>query len=115
MKHHSVSDREAIPPDHASPGVTVISHVGVEVPQQNNGVPRRGTMQHPRKGCQKGQVFRTTARPVGRNSQRPVPTRRCRDATLSSTGVFPNMRRLSLGATSKPTQARRLSPQPTPE
>ncbi|MED6249006.1 hypothetical protein ATANTOWER_008095, partial [Ataeniobius toweri] len=64
----------AIPPDHASPGVTVVSHVGIEVPQQNNGVPGRGTIQHPRQGHQEGRVLRTTARPVGRNdSQRPIP------------------------------------------
>ncbi|MED6243480.1 hypothetical protein ATANTOWER_020918 [Ataeniobius toweri] len=48
--------------------------MGVEVPHQNNRVPGRGTMQHPRQGCQAGQVLHTTARPVGRNdSQRPVP------------------------------------------
>ncbi|MEQ2247847.1 hypothetical protein ILYODFUR_013261 [Ilyodon furcidens] len=48
--------------------------MGVEVPQQNNGVPRRGTIQHPRQGCQEGWVLRTTSRPVGRNdTQRPVP------------------------------------------
>ncbi|MEQ2226447.1 hypothetical protein ILYODFUR_027576 [Ilyodon furcidens] len=48
--------------------------MGVEVPQQNNGVPRRGTIQHPRQGHQEGRVLRTTARPVGRNdSQRPIP------------------------------------------
>ncbi|KAK5623170.1 hypothetical protein CRENBAI_018435 [Crenichthys baileyi] len=65
---------EAIPPDHASLGVTVISHVGAEVPQQNNGVPGRGTIQHPRQGRQEGRVLHTTARPVGRNdTQRPVP------------------------------------------
>ncbi|MEQ2246189.1 hypothetical protein ILYODFUR_035668 [Ilyodon furcidens] len=63
----------AIPPNHASPGVTVASHMGVEVPQQNNGVPGRGTIQHPRQGRQEGRVLSNIARPVGRNdSQRPV-------------------------------------------
>ncbi|KAK5618305.1 hypothetical protein CRENBAI_019788 [Crenichthys baileyi] len=65
---------EAIPPVHASPAVTVVSHVGFEVPQQNNGVPGRVTIQHPRQGRQEGRVLCTTARPIGRNnSQRPVP------------------------------------------
>ncbi|MEQ2312491.1 hypothetical protein AMECASPLE_031590 [Ameca splendens] len=66
-KHHSDSG-PAIPPDHASPGLTFVSLVGVEVPQQNNGVPGSGTNQHAR------QVLHNTAGPVGRNdSQRPVP------------------------------------------
>ncbi|MEQ2226567.1 hypothetical protein ILYODFUR_028679 [Ilyodon furcidens] len=44
------------------------------VPQQNNGVPGRGTMQHPRQGRREGRVLRTTARPIGRNdSLTPVP------------------------------------------
>ncbi|MEQ2285661.1 hypothetical protein AMECASPLE_034210 [Ameca splendens] len=102
---------KAIPPDHASPGVTVVSHVGVEVPQQNNGVPRRGIIQHPQQGRQEVQVLRTTTWPVGRND-RLSPTRRRRDVTLSSTGVNPNMRRLSWRATrratSKPSTACRL-------
>ncbi|MEQ2285756.1 hypothetical protein AMECASPLE_035145 [Ameca splendens] len=65
---------EAIPPNHASPGVTVVSHEGIEVPQQNSGDPGRGTIQHPGQGRQEGRVLCTTACPVGRNdSQRPVP------------------------------------------
>ncbi|MEQ2254889.1 Phosphatidylinositol 4-kinase type 2-alpha [Ilyodon furcidens] len=68
------SGHEAIPPDHASPDVTVVSHVGVEVPQQNNGVHGSGTIQHPRQGRQECRVLRTTTRPLGRNdSRRPVP------------------------------------------
>ncbi|KAK5599724.1 hypothetical protein CRENBAI_016759 [Crenichthys baileyi] len=48
--------------------------MGVEVPQQNNGVPRRGIIQHPRQGHQEGRVLCTTAWPVGRNdSQRHIP------------------------------------------
>ncbi|MEQ2302536.1 hypothetical protein AMECASPLE_007694 [Ameca splendens] len=43
------------------------------------------------------------------------PTQRRRDATLSFTGVNPNTRQLSWGATSKPTPARRLCPWATPE
>ncbi|MED6262178.1 hypothetical protein ATANTOWER_015658 [Ataeniobius toweri] len=61
MKHHSDSDWGAIPPDHASPGVNVVSHLDVEVPQQNIGVPGRGTMQHPQQGHQEGWVLCTTA------------------------------------------------------
>ncbi|MEQ2165893.1 hypothetical protein GOODEAATRI_021861 [Goodea atripinnis] len=61
-------------PSRASPGVTVISHVGVKIPQQNNGVPRRGTMQHSRQGCQEGPVLSTNIGPVDRNNtQRLVP------------------------------------------
>ncbi|MEQ2234538.1 hypothetical protein ILYODFUR_032682 [Ilyodon furcidens] len=65
--------REAIPPNHTIPGVTVVSHVGIEVLQQNNGNQERGTMQHPRQGHHEGLVLCITTRPVGRNnSQRPV-------------------------------------------
>ncbi|KAK5619153.1 hypothetical protein CRENBAI_024058 [Crenichthys baileyi] len=61
-------------PKHAAEGVTVVSHVGVEVPQQNHGFPGRGTIHHPRQGRQEGQVLHSTARLVSQNdSQRPVP------------------------------------------
>ncbi len=43
------------------------------------------------------------------------PTRRCRETTFSFTGVNSNTWRLSWGAISKPTPARRLSPWATPE
>ncbi|MEQ2251667.1 hypothetical protein ILYODFUR_013506 [Ilyodon furcidens] len=48
--------------------------MGIEIPQQNDGVPERGTVQHTHQGCQEGWVLCTTAWPVGRNnSQRPLP------------------------------------------
>ncbi|MEQ2282134.1 hypothetical protein AMECASPLE_037343 [Ameca splendens] len=72
MKHHSDSNRGGQSSNHASAGVTVDSHMGVEVSRQKNTVSGRGTMQH--QGRQEGRVLRTTTRPVGQNdSQRPVP------------------------------------------
>ncbi|MED6284131.1 Formin-like protein 1 [Characodon lateralis] len=66
--------------------------MGVEVLQQNNGVPEMGNMQHPRQGRQEGRVLCTTGRPVGRNySQRAVPDPKVRGCNFSSTGVNPNM------------------------
>ncbi|MEQ2245004.1 hypothetical protein ILYODFUR_023040 [Ilyodon furcidens] len=113
--------REAIPPDHASPGVTVVSHVGVEVPQQNKS-PRGGqypAQENRRRAPRRRPCRGYSALPPGPYAKMTVrdlsPTRRCRDETISSTGVNPNTRRLSWGATSKPTTARRLSPQATPE
>ena len=43
-----VQIREVVPPNHASPGTTVIARVSIEVPQQNKGVLIRGTFQHPK-------------------------------------------------------------------
>ncbi|KAL6464293.1 hypothetical protein MHYP_G00266100 [Metynnis hypsauchen] len=71
-----VQIREAIPPNHTPPGLTVIAHTAV----------------------------RTRS-----------PTRRRREATLSSTGENPNIQAPSRGAMRKPTPARRLSPWATPE
>ncbi|KAK3560720.1 hypothetical protein QTP86_014721, partial [Hemibagrus guttatus] len=38
-----VQIRGTVPPNHAPPGITVVAHMGVEVPQQNYGVPSRRT------------------------------------------------------------------------
>ncbi|MEQ2229177.1 hypothetical protein ILYODFUR_016271 [Ilyodon furcidens] len=53
-KHHSDSEREGHAPNHTPPGLTVIANVSIEVPQQNKGVPRRGSLQYPLQGLQKG-------------------------------------------------------------
>ncbi|KAK3522425.1 hypothetical protein QTP86_010644 [Hemibagrus guttatus] len=63
-----VQIRGAIPPNHAPPGITVIAHMGVEVPQQNYGVPSRSTFQHPPQGLQEGWVLHTAVRPTSRNN-----------------------------------------------
>ncbi|MEQ2230773.1 hypothetical protein ILYODFUR_032853 [Ilyodon furcidens] len=82
----------------------------LEVPQQNNGVPGRGTIQHPRQGRQEGRVLRTTARPVGRNdSQRPVPNSKAEGCDPLIHWGKPQHETAELGATSKPTPAHRLS------
>ncbi|KAK3537617.1 hypothetical protein QTP70_017016 [Hemibagrus guttatus] len=47
----------AVPPNHAPPGITVVAHMGVEVPQQNYGVPSRSTFQHPSQGLQEAHVI----------------------------------------------------------
>ncbi|KAK3555770.1 hypothetical protein QTP86_028946 [Hemibagrus guttatus] len=47
-----VQIRGAVPPNHTPPGITVVAHMGVEVPQQNYGVPSRSTLQHPSQGLQ---------------------------------------------------------------
>ena len=52
-----VQIRQAVPPNHAPPGTTVIANVSVEVPQQDKGVPIRGAFQHPRQGPQEGWVL----------------------------------------------------------
>ncbi|KAK3506223.1 hypothetical protein QTP70_009284 [Hemibagrus guttatus] len=65
----------AIPSNHAPPGITVIAHMGVEVPQQNYGVPSRSTFQHPSQGLQEGWVLHTAVRPISRNnSETPIPS-----------------------------------------
>ncbi|KAK7877097.1 hypothetical protein WMY93_032177 [Mugilogobius chulae] len=57
-----------------SPSVTGVAHVGVEVPQQNNGVPGGCTVQYPSQGLQEGRVLCTVVWPVGcHNGERPVP------------------------------------------
>ncbi|KAK3521531.1 hypothetical protein QTP70_009026 [Hemibagrus guttatus] len=48
--------------------ITVISHMGVEVPQYNYGVPSRSTFQHPSQGLQEGQVLHTAVRPISQNN-----------------------------------------------
>ncbi|KAK3533518.1 hypothetical protein QTP70_023342, partial [Hemibagrus guttatus] len=69
-----VQIRGAVPPNHAPPGITVIAHMGVEVPQQNYGVPSRSTFQHPSQGLQEGWVLHTAVRPLSRNnSETPIP------------------------------------------
>ncbi|KAK3517914.1 hypothetical protein QTP70_027301 [Hemibagrus guttatus] len=55
-------------------GITVVAHMGFEVPQQNYGVPSRSTFQHPSQGLQKGWVLHTAVRPISRNnSETPIP------------------------------------------
>ncbi|KAK5621507.1 hypothetical protein CRENBAI_002835 [Crenichthys baileyi] len=73
--------------------------------QLNNGVPGRGTIQHLPTGTPRrlGTPHPRLARRPKRQSKPPTPTRRRRDATLSSTGVNPNTRGLNWGTTSKPT------------
>ncbi|KAK3548874.1 hypothetical protein QTP70_021261 [Hemibagrus guttatus] len=69
-----VQIRGAVPPNHAPPGITVVAHMGVEVPQQNYGVPSRSTFQHPSQGLQEGWVLHTAVRPISRNnSETPIP------------------------------------------
>ncbi|KAK3545825.1 hypothetical protein QTP70_015264 [Hemibagrus guttatus] len=48
--------------------------MGIEVPQQNYGVPSRSTFQHPSQGLQEGWVLHTAVRPISRNnSETPIP------------------------------------------
>ncbi|KAK3532345.1 hypothetical protein QTP86_016026 [Hemibagrus guttatus] len=49
-----VQIRGAVPPNHTPPVITVIAHMGIEVRQQNYGVPSRSTFQHPSYGLQEG-------------------------------------------------------------
>ncbi|KAK3517240.1 hypothetical protein QTP70_001389, partial [Hemibagrus guttatus] len=70
-----VQIRGAVPPNHAPPGIIVIAHMGVEVPQQNYGVPSWSTFQHPSQGLQEGWVVHTAVRPISRNnSETPIPS-----------------------------------------
>ncbi|KAK3512968.1 hypothetical protein QTP70_033400 [Hemibagrus guttatus] len=69
-----VQIRGAVPPNHTPPGITVIAHMGVEVPQQNYGVPSQSTFQHPSQGLQEGWVLHTAVWPISRNnSETPIP------------------------------------------
>ncbi|KAK3557065.1 hypothetical protein QTP70_024451, partial [Hemibagrus guttatus] len=63
-----VQIREAVPPNHAPPSITVVAHMGVEVPQQSYGVPSQSTFQHPSQGLQEGWVLHTAVRPISRNN-----------------------------------------------
>ncbi|KAK3553302.1 hypothetical protein QTP86_033110, partial [Hemibagrus guttatus] len=111
-----VQIRGAVPPNHAPPGITVVAHMGVEVPQQNYGVPSWSTFQHPSQGLQEGWVVHIAVRPISRNnSETPIPARRRRETTVSFPGENSSTWRLSWGAISKPTRARCLSPWGTPE
>ncbi|KAK3571349.1 hypothetical protein QTP86_008270 [Hemibagrus guttatus] len=48
--------------------------MGVEVPQQNYGVPSWSTFQHPSQGLQEGWVLHTAVWPISRNnSETPIP------------------------------------------
>ncbi|KAK3551697.1 hypothetical protein QTP70_022561 [Hemibagrus guttatus] len=48
--------------------------MGVEVPQQNYGVPSQSTFQHPSQGLQEGWVLHTAVRPISQNnSETPIP------------------------------------------
>ena len=40
-----VQVRGSIPPDHAPPVLTVAANVSIEVTQEDEGIPRRGTLQ----------------------------------------------------------------------
>ena len=51
-----VQIREAVPPNHAPPGTTVIVYVSIEVPQQEKGAPIRGAFQHPCQGLTYDQI-----------------------------------------------------------
>ncbi|KAI3366643.1 hypothetical protein L3Q82_009339 [Scortum barcoo] len=66
---------EAVPPDHAPPGITVVAHVSIEVPQSRTmESPSRSTIKYPSQGLQEGRVLCTAVRPVGtNNSKRPIP------------------------------------------
>ncbi|KAK3537762.1 hypothetical protein QTP70_017850, partial [Hemibagrus guttatus] len=56
-------------------GIAVVAHMGVEVPQQNYGVPSRSTFQHPSQGVQEGWVLHTAVWPISRNnSETPIPS-----------------------------------------
>ncbi|KAI3371776.1 hypothetical protein L3Q82_024330 [Scortum barcoo] len=65
---------EAVPPDHAPPGITVVAHVSVEVPSRTMESPVGALSSTPPKGLQEGRVLCTAVRPVGtNNSKRPIP------------------------------------------
>ncbi|KAI3363812.1 hypothetical protein L3Q82_001415 [Scortum barcoo] len=72
--------------------------------------PVRSTIKYPSQGLQEGRVLCTAVRPVGtnNNSKRPIPNPKAQGSDpLCSPGVNSNTWRLSWGAMSKPTPARR--------
>ncbi len=62
-----VQIRQAVPPDHPPPGLSVIPHVSIEVPQQNYGVPRRYPFQDTTQQLQEEWVLRTAVRCINTN------------------------------------------------
>ncbi|KAI3368007.1 hypothetical protein L3Q82_026831 [Scortum barcoo] len=78
--HHQntaqIQIREAVPPDHAPPGITVIAHVSVEVPSRTMESPLGAPSSTPPRDSKKAgySVLCTAVRPVGtNNSKRPIP------------------------------------------
>ncbi|KAI3355019.1 hypothetical protein L3Q82_004565 [Scortum barcoo] len=66
---------EAVPPDHAPPGITVVTHVSVEVPPVEQWSPQSEHYQVPLPGTpRRPDILCTAVRPVGtNNSKRPIP------------------------------------------
>ncbi|KAK3574541.1 hypothetical protein QTP86_009535 [Hemibagrus guttatus] len=90
--------------------------MGVEVPQQNYGVPSRSTFQHPSQGLQEGWVLYTAVRPISRNnSETPIPGPKAQgNNLLVYQGKLQHMA-AELGGYKQAHPARRLSPWGTPE
>ncbi|KAI3375638.1 hypothetical protein L3Q82_003955 [Scortum barcoo] len=108
---HPLPIREAFPPDHAPPGITVVERLKSPVEQWS---PQSGALSStPPRDSKKAWysilLFGLCQRHKQQQETYPQPERR-REATLSFTGVNSNTWRLSWGAISKPTTARRHSP-----
>lgn len=54
-----VQIQEAVPPNHTPPGLAVVVHMSADVSQQDNRVPRWGTLQRPTRGLKESWVLRT--------------------------------------------------------
>ncbi|KAK3573893.1 hypothetical protein QTP86_032986 [Hemibagrus guttatus] len=92
-----VQIRGAVPPNHTPPGITVVAHMGVEVPQQNYGVPSQSTFQHPSQGLQEGWVLHTAIRPISRNnSETPIPGPKAVMSSDFAISRFKHLRKLLL-------------------
>lgn len=108
---------EAVPPNHAFPGVPVISHVCVEISQQDYGSPTGALYRIPFRVSKKAEytelLFSTYAQTIVRVF--PPTTHWRREATLSSTGIKSNIAALSRSLVSIPTPACHLTPWSTRE
>ncbi|KAI3356515.1 hypothetical protein L3Q82_017718 [Scortum barcoo] len=83
---------EAVPPDHAPPGITVVAHVSVEVPSRTMESPVGALSSTPPRDSKKAVLWCYSVLlfcPVGTNnsSKRPIsPTRRTGSDPLKFTG-----------------------------
>ncbi|XP_051782577.1 uncharacterized protein LOC127527544 [Erpetoichthys calabaricus] len=65
----------AIPPNHTSPGVSIITHLGIEVVQQNYGVPSWNPFQDPLQALQEVLVLQAAIRCISTYGSQRSPLR----------------------------------------
>ncbi|KAI3359493.1 hypothetical protein L3Q82_013893 [Scortum barcoo] len=102
----SSGDREAVPPDHAPPGITVVAHVSVRSPPVEKWRPQ-STIKYPSPGTPRrpGTLYCCSARRHKQQQETYPQPEGAGKRPSRFTGVNSNTWRLSWGAISKPTPA----------